>query len=393
MAQDAVPPQKNEAHHVNGAGATATSATATPLQRHNVSSEINDGSKKSQLVPRLSKTPNLEHLPDNYEDLKDLEYPAAMYSAMERYLPPELLSAPRNNKLAILQQILSKYRPNGERARLQKHQEYRERIRGSYKPFHSDLYSLDPEKFFVQTFRDAIKDGTSEGFKKIIMEPSPGLYTFDMLQPLICTKLLDEVAHFERWASESKIKIMRPNTMNKYGAVLDDIGMESMLDQLMSKFISPMASVLFIEVGGSSLDTHHGFVVEYSMDRDLELGFHVDDSEVTLNVCLGKEFNGGDLFFRGVRCDKHVNGEVHPEEIFEYAHVPGRAILHAGRHRHGAKAITSGQRTNLILWCRSSEFRELKKYQSDFSSWCGECHSRKKDRRRRLPDQKRQVAV
>ena len=42
-------------------------------------------------------------------------------------------------------------------------------------------------------------------------------------------------------------------------------------------------------------------------------GFHVDDSEVTLNVCLGKEFTGGDLFFRGVRCDKHVNGEAQRE--------------------------------------------------------------------------------
>lgn len=34
--------------------------------------------------------------------------------------------------------------------------------------------------------------------------------------------------------------------MNKYGAVLDDIGMESMLDQLMSKFISPMASRMLL---------------------------------------------------------------------------------------------------------------------------------------------------
>ncbi|MCO5581243.1 hypothetical protein L7F22_035121 [Adiantum nelumboides] len=372
MAKDAILPQKPELHHVNG------SAAATSTQRSNASVELGDGNRQAYISPRLSKTPNLDHLPDSYEDVKDLEYPASMYSAMERYLPPEFLNAPRNNKLTVLQQILSRYRPNGERARLQKHREYRERIRRSYKPLHSDLYSLDPERFLVQTFRDAIKHGTSEGIRKIMTEPSPGLYTFDMLQPSICAKLLDEVEHFERWAAEAKMKIMRPNTMNKYGAVLDDIGMEGMLDQLMSKFLSPMASQLFTEVGGSSLDTHHGFVVEYSMDRDLELGFHVDDSEVSLNVCLGREFTGGDLFFRGVRCDKHVNGEVRPEEVFEYAHVPGRAILHAGRHRHGAKAITSGQRTNLILWCRSSEFRELKKYKSNFSSWCGECHARKK---------------
>lgn len=30
---------------------------------------------------------------------------------------------------------------------------------------------------------------------------------------------------------------MRPNTMNKYGAVLDDFGMESMLEKLMEDFV------------------------------------------------------------------------------------------------------------------------------------------------------------
>ncbi|GFS32787.1 2-oxoglutarate (2OG) and Fe(II)-dependent oxygenase superfamily protein [Actinidia rufa] len=110
--------------------------------------------------------------------------------------------------------------------------------------------------------------------------------------------------------------------------------------------------------------------------------FHVDDSEVTLNVCLGKQFSGGELFFRGIRCEKHVNTETQSEEIFDYSHVPGRAILHRGRHRHGARATTSGHRINLLLWCRSSVFRELRKYQKDFSGWCGECLREKKERQR-----------
>ncbi|KAL0424693.1 UNVERIFIED_CONTAM: DExH-box ATP-dependent RNA helicase DExH17 [Sesamum radiatum] len=115
-----------------------------------------------------------------------------------------------------------------------------------------------------------------------------------------------------------------------------------------------MFAVFFAEVGGSTLDAHHGFVLEYGMDRDVDLGFHVDDSEVTLNVCLGKQFSGGELFFRGVRCEKHVNTETQSEEIFDYSHVPGRAVLHRGRHRHGARATTSGNRINLLLWCRSA---------------------------------------
>jgi hypothetical protein len=40
------------------------------------------------------------------------------------------------------------------------------------------------------------------------------------------------------------------------------------------------------------------------------------------------------------------------QEVFDYSHVPGRAVLHRGRHRHGARATTSGQRINLLMWCR-----------------------------------------
>lgn len=47
--------------------------------------------------------------------------------------------------------------------------------------------------------------------------------------------------HFERWVHETKLRIMRPNTMNKYGAVLDDFGLETMLDRLMNDFICPIA--------------------------------------------------------------------------------------------------------------------------------------------------------
>lgn len=41
---------------------------------------------------------------------------------------------------------------------------------------------------------------------------------------------------------------------------------------LTSTMVLSVLAVLFLNVGGSSLDTHHGFVVEYAMDRDLDLG-------------------------------------------------------------------------------------------------------------------------
>ena len=50
-----------------------------------------------------------------------------------------------------------------------------------------------------------------------------------------------QVENFEAWVNDTKFRIMRPNTMNKYGAVLDDFGLETMLDKLMNGFIRPIS--------------------------------------------------------------------------------------------------------------------------------------------------------
>lgn len=53
--------------------------------------------------------------------------------------------------------------------------------------------------------------------------------------------LIGQVENFEKWVHDTKFRIMRPNTMNKYGAVLDDFGLETMLDKLMEDFVRPMS--------------------------------------------------------------------------------------------------------------------------------------------------------
>ncbi|KAG8661573.1 hypothetical protein MANES_01G016000v8 [Manihot esculenta] len=255
---------------------------------------------------RLRLNPNKDHKPESYEDLQ-LDFSPSVFSSLEQYLPPSMLSVSRDDKMKFMREILLKYLPHGEGTRVQRHREYRQKIISNYQPLNRELYAMHPSTFFVPSFIKAISDNTEESFRSIMSEPSPGVFTFEMLQPQFCNLLLSEVENFEKWVNDAKFRIMRPNTMNKYGAVLDDFGLETMLDKLMDGFVRPISKVFFPEVGGSTLDSHHGFVVEYGKDRDVDLGFHVDDSEVTLNVCLGKQFSGGELFFRGTRCDKHVN--------------------------------------------------------------------------------------
>ncbi|KAK1359480.1 2-oxoglutarate and Fe(II)-dependent oxygenase superfamily protein [Heracleum sosnowskyi] len=270
----------------------------------------------------------------------------------------------------------------------QLHKEYRERIISTYRPLHRELYQMTPGSFFVPSFLNAISENTEEGFRNIISEPSPGVLTFDMLQPQFCKMLVDEAENFENWVRETRTRILRPNTMNAYGSVLDDFGMERMLDKLMKDYILPMSTIFFPEVGGATLDYHHGYVVEYGTNRDDHLDFHVDDSEVTLNVCLGELFTGGEMFFRGVRCDKHLDSESESGEIYNYSQVPGRAVLHCGYHRHGALSTTSGHRANMLLWCRSSVFRDMRKYERNASSWCHVCQKEKEEKQRRFAVQR-----
>ncbi|XP_058764617.1 2-oxoglutarate and iron-dependent oxygenase domain-containing protein CP2-like [Vicia villosa] len=369
-------------HHQNGSLERRAQASNGDIATNNGTNAVLGASNSnSNSITRLLGNPRIDHIPDNYEDLP-LDFNPLVFTSLERHLPSHILTLSRDLKAHYMSNILLRYLPHSERIRMQKQREYRLRIILNYPPLHKEIYTKLSENFFAPSFLRAIKDNTEASFRSIMAEPSRGIYTFEIFQPYFCEMLISEVDHFERWVNETKVRIMRPNTMNQYGAVLDDFGLESMLDKLMNDFIRPIARVFFSEIGGSTLDSHHGFAVEYGANRDVELGFHVDDAEVTLNICLGTQFSGGELFFRGVRCDEHVNTETQSGEIFDYHHVPGHAVLHSGRHRHGARPTISGNRINLILWCRSSAFREIKKYKREFPSWCGECKRKKKERER-----------
>ena len=249
------------------------------------------------------------------------------------------------------------------------YEEYCTFIRDNCTPLNPDLYTFSDDIFVPSLVRD-VRAGSAEALRAIYREPHPQVYVFDMLRPEFCTALLEEAAAFEAWCVQNEVHQLRPNTMNNYGVVLDSIGFGPFLQELMTRYVHPFASRLYADAGGDSLDNHHGFIVEYEVGKDTSLDFHVDASDVTLNVCLGREFTGGALIFRGIRCAVCQQTEPRPPEEFEISHVPGRAILHRGKHRHGANPILGGQRSNLILWCNSSRF-DRRHDRTRCAPWCG----------------------
>lgn len=185
-----------------------------------------------------------------------------------------------------------------------------------------------------------------------IVEEAPGIFSFDLFTADFCELLLREVDTFEA----TSLPRRRPNTMNRHGLIVNEIGMAPLLTELLRRVISPLTAAFFTnEVFAASLDHHHSFVVAYSrkgQGGDVGLDMHHDASEVTLNVCLGRGFRGGALRFCG-----RFGGAAHRANVCVLEHKPGRAFLHLGRQRHGADDIEAGERYNLIVWARSSAFR------------------------------------
>lgn len=246
-----------------------------------------------------------------------------------------------------------------------------------YKARHPELYFFQPEIFLVPSVLHMLRDGSDAVVRRTVCAHGPLLYSFDLLQPRICTLLLEEVQNIERWLLQFNVRKIAPHSLNNNGVVIDDFGLAPVLDMLVQQCVAPLASVLFPQLGRAPLDSHHGYVVSHSPNQEPSVGCHVDNSEVTLNVSLYSPMEGGELYFKGVRCTQHLNDPERDLEMAEYKHVPGRALLHLGKHRHGAHAVVKGKRANLVIWCRSSQFREKSAPAFVCPPWCNATNKRK----------------
>jgi len=190
----------------------------------------------------------------------------------------------------------------------------------------------------------------------VTKESNTQIFSLQVFNPRFMAMFVEEIENFER----SGLPVSRPNSMNNYGVILHDLGFTPLMDHLVVSYLAPLARALYPhDEAAQNLDSHHSFIVQYRMTEDLDLGFHFDDSDVTLNVCLGKQFTGGELYFKGL----YFNPETHKEDL-SLGHTAGRGYIHLGQHRHGAQPITSGERYNLIVWGRNNQVREARETQA-----------------------------
>ena len=137
----------------------------------------------------------------------------------------------------------------------------------------------------------AFLDNPQSASLDFISSPTPGVYTFELLPQEFCeqvrnfdvflfhphlipiltrrSQLVNIIDAFE----ETTLPRRRPNTMNNYGLVLTEIGLEAYATSLLEKVIAPLSARLWPEeIFSTSLDAHHTFCVEYRAEEVRDCG-------------------------------------------------------------------------------------------------------------------------
>jgi len=220
---------------------------------------------------------------------------------------------------------------------------------------HQALFDVETgwqDEWFDPAFLGALRAGTDAAWSAVLTEHLPGrLFSCKMFSDVFCNMLIEEVDNFAATGLPAK----RPNSMNNYGIILNEIGWKPMVNRLQQQVLALIAAKYWPHI--APFDNHHTFIVRYKQGEDLGLDMHTDDSDVTFNLCLGKEFAGAGLTFCGIMGDMD-----HRKHSYTFHHEVGRCVWHLGRQRHGADDISSGERLNLIIWNHSSRYRDSDEY-------------------------------
>ena len=216
----------------------------------------------------------------------------------------------------------------------------------------SSTFTLD-DTLLDKNLREAVKQAWEDpskelAVKALLHEVAPDVFQFQFFDPerlAVLRGYLEQV-----WNSQIPMRPPYGIVLNRRGAILDSRSegylaapsFQAFYNEILNTYMRPISRMLFPEVMGFDTQTF-GFSIYYEPNTDSSIRPHTDASAVTLNINLnlpGEEFTGSQVDF------------YHPYtgDIKSLTFKPGTAMLHRGNIAHAAKPITSGERTNFVLW-------------------------------------------
>ncbi len=85
-----------------------------------------------------------------------------------------------------------------------------------------------------------------------------------LLSASFCQGLVDELEHAR--GQRTHASLSRPNSMNRYGAKMREIGFGPWIDGIMQRVVPVLSAMMFPDWGGTSISSEHTFTVSYRYD-------------------------------------------------------------------------------------------------------------------------------
>jgi len=184
--------------------------------------------------------------------------------------------------------------------------------------------------------------------RELLTEVAPDVFQFQFFDP---DHLSDLRGYLETvWDAQIPLRPPYGIVLNRRGAMLDKRSegylaapaFQDFYQTLLDTYMRPISRMLFPEIMGYDTQTF-GFSIHYQPTTDTSIRPHSDASAVTLNINMNlptEHFTGSTVDFFDPKSGT-VKG---------LTFTPGSAMLHRGNVPHAAQPITSGERSNMVLW-------------------------------------------
>lgn len=121
-------------------------------------------------------------------------------------------------------------------------------------------------------------------------------------------------------------------------------GFQKFYRELIDKYMRPSGRLLYPEYINSSDDSESfAFTIQYQPSKDAQIRQHSDRSSLTFNININlpdEKYTGSSLYY--------VDPKSGEKKFASFG--LGEAIVHRGDTQHAALPITSGTRSNVVLW-------------------------------------------
>ena len=223
--------------------------------------------------------------------------------------------------------------------------EWEESQKDSLPPLDSSLLDKNLRNAVMQAWEDPSKE---LAIKDLLQEVAPDVYQFQFFDP---ERLADLRGYLEGvWNAQIPLRPSYGIVLNRRGAMLDRRSegylaapsFQAFYQEIVDMYMRPISRMLFPEIMGYDSQAF-GFSIYYEPNTDNSIRPHTDASSVTLNINLnlpGEDFTGSAVDFYDQTMGRKIALNF----------KPGTAMLHRGNIAHAAQPITSGERTNFVLW-------------------------------------------